>query len=669
MTDKKFLNFFLFYSPPNREICERLINKAHDQGLRISHIVEVSVMRDEGSVEILKQYRDEYHDEIVPWMSPDTAMLKALDICEPSSFFCYFSASAKMKLASAIAGMYRATFAAGMESVASFNMDAATLRALKKAAPELVCAMAACFEEGINVLHGHRYFDREWVCLTEGGPWWPWIPRRKNSLAPAGPGDEKIDLVCIPHLTRDLMQSYDRRDDFNSSQPMDEMRGKSVRSEHIGFTKRLFAESMRQAAFNGYGYYQFLESHGPFSPDNPHVFDEDSADIVPVYEAYIDFLGDKVKSGAIQSVSMKEFGDWYRKEFDGVTAPTLACWRDLLHGSGKEYVWYLDQNMRVLFAPNRGGAILDLRPYAAQMDKEIGIDTESLWDMSYPFIIQNHHRYTSLCKGMIKYEGELIDLSERFFTVQELRRDDSAVTIVFEPKELRFKSMRCVISMQTEITRNGEIRFRRSISAPESVGGKLEFCETLRGTWGTIDLPTNLAGLTLTASGGDRTHRLVYAHKGRMIRLENSTHCQVGFPADGFIMTLATDEPDCTAVVREGTLFQSFYEMSLEKTFDFMGAASFETWLFFTRGIVPVAEDNVGNILRGWEAPPPFKTAWGPSAHPLRCPKCLHAEREVHLLEEDGLFRCPFCSFFGTREEINTLYEQLRPRGCRWRGV
>ena len=91
MTDKKFLNFFLFYSPPNREICEHLIHKAHDHGLRISHIVEVSVMRDEESVNTLKQYRDEYNDEIVPWMSPDTEMLKELDICEPSSFFCYFS--------------------------------------------------------------------------------------------------------------------------------------------------------------------------------------------------------------------------------------------------------------------------------------------------------------------------------------------------------------------------------------------------------------------------------------------------------------------------------------------------------------------------------------------------------------------------------------------------
>lgn len=665
MTDKKFLNFFLFYSPPNRDICERLINKAHDQGLRISHIVEVSVMRDVESVEILKQYRDEYNDEIVPWLTPDTELLKELDICEPSSFFCYFSAAAKMKLARAIAGLYRATFAAGMESVASFDLDAAALRALKQAAPELVCVMAACFEEGINVLHGHRYFDREWVCLAEGGPWWPWIPRRGNALSPAGPGDEKMDLVCIPHLTRDLMQSYDRRDDFNSSQPMDEMRGKSVSSDNIGFTKRLFAESMRQAAFNGYGYYQFLESHGPFAPDNPHVFDEDSADVARVYEAYIDFLGEKVKNGTVRSVSMKEFGAWYWKEFDGVTAPTVACWRDLLHASGKEYVWYLDQNMRVLFAPNRGGSILDLRPYAARIDKEIGIDTENLWDMSYPFIIQNHHRYTSLCKGMIKYEDELIDLAERFFTVKELRRDNSAVTIVFEPKELLFKSIRCIISMQTKITRNGKIIISRSISAPEPISGKLEFCEYLRGTWGTTDLPTNLAGLTLAAVGGDRTHSMVYAHKGRIIRLENSTQCQVGFPAEGFSMTLATDEPGCTAVVREGTLSQSFYAIALEKTVDFKGTALFETQLFFSRGIVPVKEDNASNILRGWEAPPSFKTAWGPSAHPLRCPKCLQAEREVHLLEEDGWFRCQFCSFFGTREEINELYEQLRPRSCR----
>jgi len=659
--NNNFLNFILAYNRKHDVACRRMIDHAHQASLRVTHFVGVSEMRSPDTVRLLKQLKEEYKDEIVLWLTPDRQMLAEQRIDEQPGFYCYFSRRAKQKLARAMVRLYEQTFDAPMEATAFFNLDAFSIAQLKKASPALVSVMAACFEEGLNVLHGHRYFDLEWLCFTEGGPWWPWVPAADNTLRPAGKNDPRLEVVCLPHLNRDLMMSFDSRDDFFSSQPMDEMRSKSVWAGNIDYTKRFFEQYMRQAEINnGYAYYQFFETCGPFTVNSPHVFDESPKEFARVFFSYVDFLGEQVRRGAVKNVSMAEFGQWFWKRFEGGTPPAAACWKDIRHPSGKKYFWYLDRNMRLLMAPDRGGAVLDLRPYAAMVSAEAGIDTKNLWDMNYPFLIQNHHRYTSICKGMFKYKDKTLDLAEEDFAVKKIVRADMALQVVYQPKKISLAGVRFVLEISVTIHNDGKIVTRRTIRRPSGGTEEIEFCEYFRGTWGSTDIPGNLKGIFLAVQGGHRQKVLRYAHRKRELVLENARRAEVYFPGHDFSLALEGSQAGWTAIAREGNVFQAFYEISLEKKSPLVDGATFVTSLVLQgqsgRKLTESAGKNVFTFR------PPFKKAWGPSLAPLRCPKCLQRDVEVHLVERNGRYRCQFCSFTGRKPEIFNMYESLRRR-------
>ena len=69
---------------------------------------------------------------------------------------------------------------------------------------------------------------------------------------------------------------------------------------------------------------------------------------------------------------------------------------------------------------NQGGAIVDLRPYAAKLEIPVGIGTGNVYDASYPFLVQSMYRagyFTHYAgEGSIKsckvsYKGEEAILS------------------------------------------------------------------------------------------------------------------------------------------------------------------------------------------------------------------------------------------------------------------
>ena len=102
---------------------------------------------------------------------------------------------------------------------------------------------------------------------------------------------------------------------------------------------------------------------------------------------------------------MSEFADYYREK-KGVDAgnynePECALWRDILYGSDKQLFWYCDPYMRACVNMDQGGAIVDLRPYAAKLEWPVGIGTKHVQDASYPFLIQEKYRagyFHTLCR-------------------------------------------------------------------------------------------------------------------------------------------------------------------------------------------------------------------------------------------------------------------------------
>lgn len=90
-------------------------------------------------------------------------------------------------------------------------------------------------------------------------------------------------------------------------------------------------------------------------------------------------------------MTMAEFADFYR-EHKTYSEPECALWKDILYGSDKQIFWYLDPYMRAQINMDQGGALVDLRPYAAKLYWPVGIGTKHVQDASYPFLIQEKYR-------------------------------------------------------------------------------------------------------------------------------------------------------------------------------------------------------------------------------------------------------------------------------------
>ena len=137
--------------------------------------------------------------------------------------------------------------------------------------------------------------------------------------------------------------------------------------------------------------------------------------------AYYAELRDK---GELEAMTMAAFADFYRAN-KTYSQPECALWRDILYGSEKQLFWYVDPYMRACVDMNQGGALVDLRPYAAKIDRPVGIGTKHVQDASYPFLIQEKYRagyFTHYAgEGTVKsckivYKGEEVDMCPVSYT-------------------------------------------------------------------------------------------------------------------------------------------------------------------------------------------------------------------------------------------------------------
>ena len=113
--------------------------------------------------------------------------------------------------------------------------------------------------------------------------------------------------------------------------------------------------------------------------------------LVKSYEDAMAYYGQLKRQGKLLDMTMAEFADWFRAN-RGYEQPECALWKDILYGSQKQHFWYCDPYMRCCLDMNQGGAMIDLRPYAARLYRPCGIGTKNVQDVSYPFLIQANYR-------------------------------------------------------------------------------------------------------------------------------------------------------------------------------------------------------------------------------------------------------------------------------------
>jgi hypothetical protein len=286
------------------------------------------------------------------------------------------------------------------------------------------------------------------------------------------------------------------------------------------------------------------------------------------------YYGKLKREGQAEDMTMSEFAGWFRGH-KTYTEPTCALWKDILYGSRKQIFWYLDPYMRTCVDMNQGGALVDLRPYAAKLERPVGIGTAHIWDCSYPYLVQSFYRagyFTHYAgEGSIKsckvtYAGEEVDLC-LCRTRARFSQEGRSRVLTLDPVEIEFRDLTVtLVSTITIAEDTGEIRFSRKIVKASKPGAAVHVNDYLTACHGTTEYPEDLTGVVLKCVGPDRTAEIPYAYRCREESMHSVVRVEALVPQVHTRISAIPLSRDVEGVIREGYAFSPMYTLGLSKT-------------------------------------------------------------------------------------------------------
>ncbi len=554
---------------------------AHENGLKVTiHMTYASLFNDE-AVQIAKDDHETYGDEIA---------LSLLGLpCEQfrekykTKDFCIwmFSMEDKKAIVDDVFGKFYERFGFYPESTGSYYMDAELTNYIKEKYPMVKCAIATCWEEGPKAYHT---CNNSWYTLFDGGPWAPWIPSKQNTHAPAANEAEDSGIVAIPHLSRDLLACYDGNGSNFGTHPQNVLRGMIYDSKtwEFPYLYNLIDQYRAQEKYNnGYAYNMMFV--GPGWMNKMGRWEAPYELLLKSYSEGCKYYGDLKKEGKLIDMTMSEFADYYRKK-KSYTEPECALWRDILYGSDKQLFWYTDPYMRAGVNMDQGGAIFDLRPYAAKLKWEVGIGTKHVQDASYPFLIQEKYRagyFTHYAgEGTIRsaklcYQGEEVDLC-LCRTKAHFSQEGNTCILTLDPVEIEFYDL--TVQLQTRLQfpeGEGTIHIEREILEMSHPDATVEINEYMVACYGTTEYPEDMNGIVLRCEGSD-PKELVYNYQCREESLAGAKEVSAVIPAIETKVSMGASH-GAEGYVREGYAFSPMFTLGYKKQVS--DKEVFATWL------------------------------------------------------------------------------------------
>ncbi len=565
---------------------------AHENGLKVTIQMTYASLFNEEAVRIAKEDHEKYGDEIA---------LSLLGLpCEEfrekykTKDFCIwmFSMEDKKAIVNDVFGKFYDAFGFYPESTGSYYMDADLINYIKEQYPSVKCAVATCWEEGPKAYHT---CNNSWYTFMDGGPWAPWIPSKVNTHAPAANAAEDSGIVAIPHLSRDLIACYDGNGSNFGTHPQNVLRGMIYDSKtwEYPYLYNLIDQYRSLEQYNnGYAYNMMF-----VGPGWMNKMGRWEAPYELLYKSYSDgckYYGDLKKKGQLIDMTMSEFADYYRQK-KHYTEPECALWRDVLYGSDKQLFWYCDPYMRACVNMDQGGAIVDLRPYAAKLEWPVGIGTPHIQDASYPFLIQEKYRagyFThyagegTIRSAKICHNGEEVDLclcrTKAHFS--EERTEEGVGTkrvLTLDPVDIEFTDL--TVKIQTVITfeeGSSEIKIARKILEMSDPNADVTINEYMVACYGTTEYTEDMTGITLQVSG-EEVKTINYEYKCREESLQGANEVSALIPAIKTRAALRAEDKDAVGYVREGYAFSPMF--TLGYTVRITGKEEFATWLNLAR--------------------------------------------------------------------------------------
>ena len=246
--------------------------------------------------------------------------------------------------------------------------------------------------------------------------------------------------------------------------------------------------------------------------------------------------------------------------------------------------------MRACVNMDQGGAIVDLRPYAAKLKWEVGIGTKHVQDASYPFLIQEKYRagyFTHYAgEGTVRsakvcYNGEEVDLclcrTKAHFS--EEKDADGKVTriLTLDPVDIEFDGL--TVTLQTkEYFEEGSsnIRIERTILNMSDPAAKVEINEYMVACYGTTEYPEDMTCITLQCKKGGEAETIAYEYKCREASMQGADEVSAVVPAIETKVSMTADG-EATGYIREGYAFSPMFTLGYTKTM--ADKEVFTTWL------------------------------------------------------------------------------------------
>ncbi len=561
---------------------------AHKNGLKTTIQMTYASLFNDEAVALAKEHHEKYGDEISLSLlglpcEEFRAKYKTKDFC-----IWMFSMEEKKEIVNDVFEKFYDRFGFYPESTGSYYMDAELTNYIKEKYPTVKCAVATCWEEGPKAYHT---CNNSWYTLFDGGPWAPWIPSKQNTHAPAANEAEDSGIVAIPHLSRDLIACYDGNGSNFGTHPQNVLRGMSYDSKtwEYDYLYNLIDQYRDLEKYNnGYAYNMMFV--GPGWMNKMGRWEAPYELLLKSYEDGCAYYGQLKKEGKLTDMTMSEFADYYREK-KSYTEPECALWRDILYGSDKQVFWYCDPYMRACVNMDQGGAIVDLRPYAAKLKWEVGIGTKHVQDASYPFLIQEKYRagyFTHYAgEGTIRsakvcYNGEEVDLclcrTKAHFSEEKDSSGKITRVLTLDPVDIEFDGL--TVTLQTkEYFEEGSsnIRIERTILNMSDPTAKVEINEYMVACYGTTEYPEDMTCITLQCKKGAESETIAYEYKCREAAMDDADEVSAVITAIDTKVSMSADGEGVKGYIREGYAFSPMFTLGYTKTM--ADKEVFTTWL------------------------------------------------------------------------------------------
>ena len=546
---------------------------AHKNGLKTTIQMTYASLFNDEAVALAKEHHEVYGDEIA---------LSLLGLpCEQfrekykTKDFCIwmFSMEDKRAIVRDVFGKFYEKFGFYPESTGSYYMDAELINFIKAEYPSVKCAVATCWEEGPKAYHT---CNNSWYTFMDGGPWAPWIPSKVNTHSPAANEDEDSGIVAIPHLSRDLLACYDGNGSNFGTHPQNVLRGMiyDTSTWEYPYLYNLIDQYRSLAKYNdGYAYNMMFV--GPGWMNKMGRWEQPYELLLKSYNDGCAYYGKLKREGKLTDMTMSEFADYYRAK-KTYTEPECALWRDILYGSDKQLFWYCDPFMRVCVNMDQGGAVVDLRPYAAKLEWPVGIGTAHVQDASYPFLIQEKYRagyFThyagegTVRSAKICHAGEEVDLC-LCRTKAHFSKEGADRILTLDPVEIVF-SDGLKINLQSVITfteGSSDIKTERRIVSSSDPDAAVTVREYMVGCYGTTEYTEDMSSLTLGIKAPCGDASLSYEYKCRTREAEGAEEVYCTIPPIKTRVSMRYEGEGKKGYVAEGYAFSPMFTIGYEGT-------------------------------------------------------------------------------------------------------